>query len=466
MATSSGSSEMLRTFASRLSLAFAGVGIAAAALTALLVNGAFGTRLTGYLQDQRVARQSQLTGALADSYARMGGWDAVDLDSLAPIGLMDGGTLRVVDASGDQVWEASGSSVGPHMSEAHREMMGTGPLGPERRVEIRVDGYVVGTAIFRLPEAGLLPQDVAFRRSMNRSLFAGGLAAAAASFGLGVLLARRATAPARALSAAARAFAAGEHDTRIPPLTSREFAEMGLSFNEMADTLEEEDRLRRTFAADVAHELRTPLAILRSQIEALQDGLYDPSTHVIASLHEEILRLSRLVGDLETLASADASGFSLVKETVDLREVAAQVMDDLVGTSASQEVALTSELAEAQVIGDRTRLVQVASNLIVNALKFTPSGGSVRIETRLEDGSAVLKVTDNGHGVAEDELPKVFDRFFRGSGAKAGGSGIGLAVAKQIVEAHEGSIAMQSRLGVGTSVQVRLPSGSRGGKMS
>lgn len=447
---------MRRSFALRLAAAFAGVGLAAAALTAILVNLAFGTRFERYLEEQRQVRQEQLVAALQDSYVRMGGWNPADLASLAALVLMDGGTLRLEDAEGRTVWEPA-AGAGSAMARMHRQMMGGGPLGPERRLPIEVDGSVVGTAVVRLPEPGVLPQDEAFRASVNRLLLAGGIAAGILALGLGVVLARRATVPARELTRAARALAAGDRSRRVTFEGTDEFGEMAQAFNRMADMIEEEDRLRRVFAADVAHELRTPLAILRSEIEALQDGVKEPDRKALASLHEETLRLGRLVADLEALASAEAAGFSLERRPTDLRRVLEGALEEFAGPFDAAGVRLGSELEDAVAEVDPVRIRQVVTNLLSNALKFTPAGGTVRVELRRRGAEAILRVSDTGPGIPSDELPHVFERFFRGRGARAGGSGIGLTVARELVLAHGGEIAVESEPGRGTTFTVRLP---------
>ena len=424
---------MRRSFALRLAAAFAGIGIAAAALTAILVNAAFGARFEGYLEEQRHLRQRQLVAALADSYRRAGGWDPSDLAPLAALVLMDGGTLRLLDEAGRSVWEPAADPEGSAMARMHRRMMGGGPLGPEERLAIEVDGSVVGTAVVRLPEPGLL------------------------ALGLGVLLARRATAPARELTRAARALASGDRSHRVAVEAADEFGEMAHAFNAMADAIEEEDRLRRAFAADVAHELRTPLAILRSQIEALQDGVEEPGPRALGSLHEETLRLARLVADLETLASAEAAGFSLERRPAPLRPLLEDAVREFAGPFDAADVRLEPRLDDVTADVDPVRIRQVVSNLLSNALKFTPPGGIVRIELGREGGEAVLRVRDSGPGIPPDELPHVFDRFFRGRGARGRGSGIGLTVARELVLAHGGGIVVESEPGRGTTFTVRLP---------
>ncbi len=403
---------MRRSFALRLAAAFAGVGIAAAALTAILVNLTFGTRFTSYLEDQQQAREVQLIAGVKDSYVRMGAWDPSDLRSLEDLVVMDDGTLTLLDANGRAVWDAP-SGEGGQMAAMHRQMMGTGPLGPERRIPIDVDGSVVGTAVLRLPEPGLLPQDVSFRSSVNRMLLVGGIAAGLVALALGVVLARKATAPARELTRTARALAAGDRSRRVAYEAPDELGEMATAFNAMADTIEEEDRLRRAFAADVAHELRTPLAILRTQVEAIQDGVVEAAPPAIASLHEETLRLTRLVADLETLASADAAGFTLMRRPVELRPLLEAAAREFAGPCDAAGVRLLTDLSDVAVEADPTRIRQVAANLLSNALKFTPAGGEVRLELDAEAASAVIRVSDTGPGIPPEELHQVFDRFFR-----------------------------------------------------
>lgn len=452
---------MRRSYAFRLAAAFAGIGIAAAALTAILVNVSFGTRFTSYLEDQQRAGQERLMTGLVDSYRRSNGWDAADLRSVQFVALMDGGTVRVVDLQGSTVWDAT-EGVSPEMAAMHRQMMGSGSLGAEQRLPIQVGGDVVGTAIVRLPEAGVLPQDVSFRSSVNRLLLFGGVLAGVVALVLGIVLARRATAPASELTRTARALAAGDRSERVEFEGPDEFGEMARAFNSMADTIEEEDRLRRAFAADVAHELRTPLAILRTQMEGIQDGVVEPSSPALASLLEETLRLSRLVADLELLASADAAGFSLVRQPVELRPLLEGAAQEFAGPYEAEDVALRTDLSDVQVKADPTRIRQVVTNLLSNALKFTPSGGEVALTARTDDGRALIRVSDTGPGIPADEVAHVFDRFFRGREVRAGGSGIGLTVARELVRAHDGDIQVTSDPGRGTTFTVFLPMASSG----
>lgn len=456
-----------RSFAVRLGLAFAAVAVAGAALTAVAVNLGFGARFTGYLERQQQAREVELVAALADAYRRTGGWNPTDLEPVAALALADGGTLTLLDPAGRVVWPTATDRRDGEGNAAHQDGTGhggmghgmAGPvlLGAERRLPVRVDGAVVATAVLRLPATGALPADRTFRAAINRLLLAGGLGAGLLALALGLLLARRATAPARALTRTATALATGDRTRRVQVRTDDEFGQMARAFNRMADHLETEDRLRRDFAAAVAHELRTPLAILRSQIEAMQDGVVPTDPSALASLHEEVLRTGRLVDDLQALAAAEAAGFSLERQPVPLRPLLEEVIRELAGPFAAEGVRLDARLANVVVSGDPTRLRQVVTNLLSNALKFTPQQGVVRVELTGEDGQVVLGVADSGPGIPAEELPLVFDRFFRGRHARAGGSGIGLAVVRELVGAHGGQVQAASPPGHGATFTVRLP---------
>jgi signal transduction histidine kinase len=445
---------MRRSFAVRLVIAFAVVGLIAAAVTALLVNLAFGSRFTSYLEERQDERRIHLVQSLQEAYRQADGWDFRELDRLAGTALMDGGTVRIEDPEGTLVWE---SQRDPR-AEFHRQMMGSGPLGEERNAPIEVDGEIVGVAVTQLPQAGVLPQDVAFRTSINRLLVVGAVVTGLLALVLGAGVARRATAPARALTAAARTFESGDRTARVPEDRSDEFGEMAHAFNGMADTVAAEDRLRRDFAADVAHELRTPLMILRGEIEALQDGVSEPTPAALASLREEALRLGRLIDDLETLASADAAGFTLERTPTSLDDVVSEVAAEYAPIFAERGIDLRTAIDEEVVADvDPVRIRQVVTNLLSNAAKFTPEGGQARASVEHEAGSGVIEVWNSGPGIAPGDLPHVFDRFYRGQRPAAGGSGIGLTVVSDLVTAHGGTVEVTSTATEGNTFRVSLP---------
>ena len=449
---------MRRSFALRLTLAFAAVGVGAALLTTLIVNMAFGARFASYLSTQQHQRQSELLGAVAGSYR--GHWDPTVLADLAPAADMAGTALSVLDQHGALVWSSTLGSGNQTMAGMHRTMMGLpplGPLGPPRRLPVIVDGTQVGTAVIAVPAAAVPAADRAFQTSVDRLLVVAGLGVALVALATGAILARRVTAPVRALTDAASALSAGDRSARVARSSLDEIGQMSAAFNTMADTIERDDQLRRSFAGDIAHELRTPLTVLRTQLEAMEDGLAEPTPQAMSSLHDETLRLGRLVGDLETLASSDAATFSLERRTVRLGPVVEAAAADLAGPFADKELSLSLDLGDVAVTGDPNRLVQVVTNLLSNAAKFVPHGGQVRISLEGDGRWVELRVADTGPGIEPDELAHVFDRFFRGHAAKANGSGIGLAVVAGLVRAHNGDVTVTSPPGHGATFTIRLP---------
>ncbi len=226
----------------------------------------------------------------------------------------------------------------------------------------------------------------------------------------------------------------------------------------MAASLEREDLLRRALVADVAHELRTPVAILQAETEALADGIATPSAQTLNSLHEEAVRLGRMVEDLQTLASANAAGLDLHRRPLDLGRVAADAADSLAARFRAENIELQQQLPPTTVLGDPQRLHQVAANLLANAAKFTPAGGTVTVRSFADGNEAVLEVCDTGPGIPEDERTLVWDRFYRGrAGRLAAGSGIGLAVVKELVDAHGGTVTVDGATIGGARFVVRLP---------
>ena len=434
-----------RSFGKRLALTLALTGLGGALLVVVLVNVAFQSRFDSYVAQQQIDREAQLLSVVTASYVDADGWDGQALAVLAPAAVMSGAEVTIYDSADRRIWSSADSAMGAAMGQQHRQMMGLGPLGEARRLPVVVAGDRVGTLTVAVPAGGLPSGDQEFLDSVNRLLLTGVALAGAVAVAAGALLARRATRPVSELTAAARGLADGDRARRVEVTRADEFGELGTAFNTMADTVEREDQVRRSFAADVAHELRTPLAILRSQLEAVQDGLSVPTPAVVASLHEETLRLGRLVGDLETMTSADAAGFQLQLRPVALDELVARVTAGLQDRFTDAGLTLVTQLAPVIVAGDPDRLTQIVTNLCTNSVKFVPRGGRVTITVDTAEGMARLQVGDDGPGIDPEDLPHVFNRFFRGRGPRVGGSGVGLAVVDELVRAHGGHVTANTQ---------------------
>lgn len=444
-------------FARRLAASFALVGLAGAVLTAVLVNLAFSSRFDAYLAEQRTIREDALIVVLASAYGRTGSWDDDRLAAVTPTLVMAGSQVTVRDAAGRQVWSLADEQVGPEELAVHRAMMGTGPLAGLRSRPVVLAGQTVGSADLSVPVGALPAADQALRDSVNRLLAAGSLAAGVAALIVGVAVARRTARPVGDLTSAATAWTDGERTARVPVRRTDELGQLATTFNALADTVAREDVVRSQFTASIAHELRTPLAVLRSQLEGAQDGVVATDDRLLGSLHDESLRLTRLVEDLETLTAADAAGFTLRLEPVRLDLLIERALDAAAPRLRDQGLRVWTSFEAVVIRGDEARLRQVLDNLLGNALKYVPAGGTVSVHLSAQGRGAVIEIGDDGPGFDGGGGNEVFTRFVRGRDVTASGSGIGLAVVAELVRAHGGTCrAGTSPLG-GALVTLRLP---------
>jgi heavy metal sensor kinase len=286
-------------------------------------------------------------------------------------------------------------------------------------------------------------------------------------------LARKALAPVAKITDQANRIGIDQLKERIPlPRVSDEVGRLAATLNAMLDRLDRGVQEQERLVADASHELRTPLAVMRSELDValLEDELPAGAREVLASAREEVDRMTAIVENLLTLARVDEGGLELLRRDTDLGDIAADVACALGAMAESREVRVTLDAAPVAVVGDRERLRQVVSNLVDNAIKYSPAGGEVHVRVWRDDGNAALEVRDAGPGIPEWARPSIFDRFYRVDASRAraggagGGSGLGLAIAREIVQAHGGSIWVECPPSGGTSFRFTVPAG--GGRAS
>jgi two-component system sensor histidine kinase BaeS len=269
-----------------------------------------------------------------------------------------------------------------------------------------------------------------------------------------VMAARRTWWPVRDLISAAGSLADGDYSARVRPARSSSMQPVVASFNDMARRLESADEERRQLLADLGHELRTPLTVIRGEIEAIRDGLHQPTDDNLSLLISEVEVMERLLEDLRTLSLIEAGSLALHPEPTSLDVLLAEVADGHRRRADELGVVVSLDAEPIEVVVDPVRIREVVSNLVVNSLRAMPNGGGLRLTAQGSGGGAVIEVSDTGVGIPQDELDRVFDRFHKGE--RSLGSGLGLTISRDLVAAHGGTISIESDLGIGTKVTVDL----------
>ncbi len=307
-----------------------------------------------------------------------------------------------------------------------------------------------------------------FLNSVHSSLWiAGGIAVAIAA-SIALIFSRQITAPLRRLSVAASRVARGDMSCRVTPGSTDEVGTLTDTFNSMVDSLEKNQDMRRKLMGDLAHEMGTPLAVIQSNLEGILDGVVEPSSSNISSLHKEALLLSRLVKDLRTLSQVEAGKLNLSPAPGDLGALVSSIVTAADSEAKRKNVSLSLHIQPdlPKAMMDTDRVSQVVVNLLSNALRYTSEGDAIEVTVATKKGNGrpnqylLVSVADTGQGISEEELPHIFDRYYQGSqpkGKRSGGSGIGLTVVKELVEAHKGKVWVESAPGKGSTFFFTLP---------
>jgi two-component system sensor histidine kinase BaeS len=407
-------------------------------------------------QGEMVDRIYWVTAALESGYERDGSWRRETLAEEAVWAWRLGLEIRVLDLQGELLMD-SGQALA-WLSPLARKRLNR-LQGPEGKELPPFDAYplFLGGAEIGQLEVRVLAgsREALFVSRANRFLLWSSLALGGLALLLGVFMARRLVAPVQRLAEAAGAIGRGDLAARVPVQGEDELASLSRSFNRMAETLELQEALRKKLYANAAHELRTPLAAMRGELEGMLDGLLPSSPRQLGSLLEETKRLTALVEGVESLVQAEATPLTLQRQRIGLQEFA-EALAERYGTLFDEKgVQLTVAVpADVTVWADPDRLSQVVVNLLSNALRACDPGGEVVLTARRQEDGTEVTVQDTGHGIAAQDLPYVFERFYRGP---QGGHGIGLAIVREIVSGHGGTISVESRPGEGARFVMRFP---------
>jgi two-component system, OmpR family, sensor histidine kinase BaeS len=460
---------------SKLFLALLATSMLAVLATSIAARISFVLGFLGYLNEQGIERIESVVPTLASAYEQHGSWDFLRrnprawftllANASAPArALSDGGHSGVSPFNRIPESELTGVSLRMALLDAERRfVVGNPDVGADAPMRpITVNGHAVGW-IAVLPfqrvtaGAGAHLQD-----RQLASTWAIGAGAVLLAALVAVLLTHRLLGPIKQLTDATHRLAAGDFGTRLKVSSRDEIGRLSADFNRLALALEKNDQMRRAFMADVSHELRTPLAVLRGELEAIEDGVRELTPEMLKSLQGEVATLGKLVNDLYELSLADMGALTYRMADVDVAELLRFRLRGFADRLRERSITLETEVPNHELIvsGDETRLQQLFSNLIENSIRYTNAGGRFRVTCRGERERVVIDLQDSEPAVPAELLARLFDRFYRVEGSRSrhsGGAGLGLAICKSIVEAHQGTItARASPLG-GLWISVTLP---------
>ncbi|PTY37544.1 hypothetical protein BGP77_13675 [Saccharospirillum sp. MSK14-1] len=443
--------------------------LANALLTVAIVvanNQAFSTSFENYQEAVQSKRLAPLIEALAEDYVDQGGWQT--MDSFRWATLIKPFLFGRPDADAPSTTQSSSRRFrGPPLQL--RDAQGALIAGPPIPRHFSTWLPIENSAGERIGELGVPTNlrltgefDRVFADQQRRQLRWIALAALLLSVAVALPFAAVLTRPISRLQRATHRLAGGDYDTQIAVKGSDELADLARDFNHLATTLAKNLNARQRWIADISHELRTPIAVLRAELEAIQDGVRQPNPETLSSLYQEIERLSALVEDLHELSLSDAGALSYRRETLEFNELIQEELSHQQAAFDRAQLQLTFHPADSPVLieADSHRLTQLLSNLAQNSLRYTDAPGEVMVRLSRAGQVARLEWSDSSPGVPSSALPKLFDRLYRVEDSRnraSGGSGLGLAIVHNVVSAHQGKVSAQNSPQGGLSIIVELP---------
>ena len=462
--------KMKNNLRRRLVSSYMLVAIICVMLISILANFFLAKQFQNYVIQVHEQRVQGIISSLKDQYNAKTGWNKDVVQNIGATALEGGFMFTLKDSTGKTIWDAATYNNGMcqqmlgHMSQ---NMVKLYPNWKgkykEDRFPLVINAKSAGTAIigyygpFYYSDNELL-----YISTLNKIFLGAGIISLLLALIVGVLMAEGLSRPILHVIATAGKISSGDYNTRsIVKSNITEINNLTSTINNLAATLQKQEILRKRLTSDISHELRTPLATLQSYMEAILDGVWEPTPEKISSCHEEIMRLSRLVGDLEKLAKYEGENLILVKSEFSFTKLVKNIILNFENEYLIKKIEISFKSSEIMICADRDKISQIVINLVSNALKYTNQGGEVVIEMHQIDEFVELIVKDNGMGIPAKDLPFVFQRFYRADKSRnrlTGGAGIGLTITKSLVEAHKGRIMVESEIDKGTTFKIILQS--------
>jgi signal transduction histidine kinase len=456
---------MIHSLRFRLLIAFLSVILVTIGTVSLFISLRTSGEIGRFEERREEAQFARLLHSLTSYHFEQGDWTGIQ-SQVEKMGSLYGRRIVLTDENGVVVADSEGDLIGQTYQPPSSEEALLLPLVPPPPHPFLPPPPLTTEAsgtVYIGRESSTDPTSPLFlSHSITQFIIWGGLIGGGVALAVTLILSRRILSPIKALTGAARRLGQGDFSQRLELKDRGEVGELARAFNSMASDLERAEQLRRNMVADVAHELRTPISNIRGYLEAVNDGLMKADARAIQSLNEESNRLSRLVDELQELSLAEAGELKLQCQTEDISRLIDQAIAAVQAQAAAKGVSVSTDLGEElpPVSIDSQRMAQVLHNLLDNAIAHTDRGDSVTVSAVRKDDGVEVAVTDTGEGIPAEDLPNIFERFYRVDKSRTratGGSGLGLTIAKRLVEAHGGSIEVRSEPGKGSRFTFTLP---------
>lgn len=454
---------------SKLTLSYIFIVVAVVGLTSLAANVGLKRQFENYVIRRQEKQISEIIELIQMKYEEEQNWNAGYLEIIGMNALQNGMVIVVKDDKDRNVWSAyehnnglcqamimnmranmysySDKWNGEYQEKSYPIQMGRQQLGT------LTTGYV-GPYYFNDEELILV-------KALNSLFLFTGICSLVIAFGLGIFMSVRISKPLKKIAVKALSLSEGSYKERL--IDESHTSEIGIlaeTINELSDALEHKDKLRRQLTQDVAHELRTPLTSVQGHMEAMLDGIWAMDKDRLNSCYEEIIRIKKLIGSIEDLSGVENENVLLHKEDFDLSRLVVRLLNNYENEFLSKNIRINYTEAPIMIHADEDKMSQVLNNLLSNALKYSKDHGEITIMAEKEGNEIVIRVSDTGIGIAEGDLPLIFERFYRvdkSRSRQSGGIGVGLTITRAIIEAHEGTIRVNSELGRGSEFIIRLP---------
>lgn len=461
---------MKKSLRTRLSAAIITIVLLTTAIISFLSNHFINRQFTDYIIKQQQLKTQIIRSSLSQQYTHFSNsWNLDYIHAIGMLSLYEGYIIKIYDQDKNVLWDTQAHDMklcNEIMSDVSERMRISYPRldGEFTSMDYRLmqNGEVIGSvSISSFGPFFLNENDFRFLRSLNVILMSVGFTSLAVSLLVGSIMAKRISQPILETVNVTKQIADGRYDVRLEENSNTVEIDMLVnSVNNMAVSLDNMEKLRKQLTEDVAHELRTPIAILQSYLEAMMEGIWDANPQRLQSCYEEVIRIGKLVGDMEKLALLEGENLRLNKQRIDLYSTIEKTVVSLEAELRNKKLNVDIRGGHIEILADYDRIRQVLINLISNSIKYSDEGGDIIFELFEKSDIAGFTIEDKGIGISEEDLPFIFERFYRADKSRnraTGGSGIGLTIVKSIIQAHGGQITAESVPGEGSKFTVTLP---------